>query len=129
MRKTRYADLFFSARRVAGFEVTHENNRLLGVRGDKADPSAAGNVCPKASAIVDAQHDPDRRHAAVETLRSDWSRSRGTPLSRDRRTHRRIQERHGNDAVAYYRGNPLCAQLQRHAVRTYLAKALRTPNR
>jgi anaerobic selenocysteine-containing dehydrogenase len=65
-------------------------------------------VCPKASAIVDVQHDPDRRTRPLKRVGSEWVEiAWDTVFDEIAERIARIQERHGNDAVAYYRGNPL----------------------
>jgi anaerobic selenocysteine-containing dehydrogenase len=129
MRETSYATCFL-CEACCGIEVTHENNRLLGVRGDKADPFSRGHVCPKASAIVDVQHDPDRRTRPLKRVGSEWVEiAWDTAFDEIAERIARIQQRHGNDAVAYYRGNPLVHSYGATLFGTYLAKALRTPNR
>jgi anaerobic selenocysteine-containing dehydrogenase len=129
MRKTSYATCFL-CEACCGIEVTHENNRLLGVRGDKADPFSRGHVCPKASAIVDVQHDPDRRTRPLKRVGSRWVEiDWNTAFDEIADRLAGIQERHGNDAVAYYRGNPLIHSYAAILLRTYWAKALGTANR
>jgi anaerobic selenocysteine-containing dehydrogenase len=129
MHKTSYATCFL-CEACCGIEVAHEDNRLLSVRGDKADPFSRGHVCPKAAAIIDVQHDPDRRTRPLKRVGSEWVEvSWDTAFDEIAERIALIQKCHGNDAVAYYRGNPLVHSYGATLVGAYLAKALRTPNR
>ena len=46
-----------------GITLRVEEGRIVGVRGDPEDPFSRGHVCPKAAAIPDVMHDPDRIRA------------------------------------------------------------------
>jgi anaerobic selenocysteine-containing dehydrogenase len=92
---------------LCGIEVKCTGDRVGSIRGDPQDPLSRGFVCPKATALGDLHHDPDR-------LR--------TPLLRDGSTHRPIgwdealdlaarrllelRSTHGRKGVAMYVGNP-----------------------
>lgn len=45
---------------MCGIAVESEGRQVLGLRGDGADPFSRGHICPKAMALVDLHHDPDR---------------------------------------------------------------------
>jgi anaerobic selenocysteine-containing dehydrogenase len=50
--------------------ITVEGDRAVSVRGDEADPFSKGYVCPKAAALVDLSHDPDRLRSPM--TREAW---------------------------------------------------------
>jgi anaerobic selenocysteine-containing dehydrogenase len=92
---------------LCGIEVERDGDRVGAIRGDARDPLSQGYICPKATALGDLHHDPDR-------LR--------TPLLREGATHRAIgwdealdlaarrllevRAAHGRKGVAVYLGNP-----------------------
>lgn len=90
-----------------GLLVEHDGTRIQRVRGDERDPLSRGYICPKAAAIADLQHDPDR---VTQPLERDGSRFR--PVSWERALSRtaealcELQAQHGKNAVAVYPGNP-----------------------
>lgn len=92
---------------LCGIEVERDGDRVGAIRGDVRDPLSQGYICPKATALGDLHHDPDR-------LR--------TPLLREGSAHRAIgwdealdlaarkllaaRAAHGRKGVAMYLGNP-----------------------
>jgi anaerobic selenocysteine-containing dehydrogenase len=90
-----------------GVAVEIDDGRVVGIRGDDADPFSRGYLCPKGVALADLHEDPDR-------LRQ--------PLVRDGKTFRQagwdeafdlvarrlgeVRAAHGADALAVYQGNP-----------------------
>ena len=92
---------------MCGIEIEHRGDEILAIRGDKEDPFSKGHICPKAVALQDLHHDPDRLRHPVKRTADGW-----VPISWDealdetaRRLHN-IQEVHGKDSVALYFGNP-----------------------
>ncbi|HVY49161.1 MAG TPA: molybdopterin-dependent oxidoreductase, partial [Minicystis sp.] len=92
---------------ICGIDVDIDGGRLTAVRGDPGDPLSRGYLCPKAVALIDVQHDPDR---VTSPLRRDGDR--WVPVGWDeataeigRRLHR-VQAESGRDAAAFYYGNP-----------------------
>src|SRR5690606_40437306 len=45
---------------MCGIEITHEQGRILSIKGDPHDPLSKGHICPKAVALQDLHEDPDR---------------------------------------------------------------------
>jgi anaerobic selenocysteine-containing dehydrogenase len=96
---------------VCGLAVEVEDNRVVSVRGDDADPFSRGHICPKAVALRDLHHDPDR---VTEPLRrvSGKGGDRWEPLTWDQALDEAatrlaaIQKRYGRSAAAIYLGNP-----------------------
>jgi anaerobic selenocysteine-containing dehydrogenase len=77
------------------------------VRSDKDDPHSKGSICPKARALRDIHHDPDRlrrplRRTADGWEEMDWDDAFDLVAER----LRAIRKQHGRDAIAVYQGNP-----------------------
>ena len=80
------------------------------MRASPATPRTSistGYICPKAAALADLQSDPDRLRRPVKRV-GDASCEIGwdEALTLAADGLRRVQERHGDDAVATYLGNP-----------------------
>jgi anaerobic selenocysteine-containing dehydrogenase len=91
-----------------GLDVTHENGRVIAVRGAEDDPFSEGYICPKGVALADLHNDPDR-------LRTPLIRKEGrlVEASYDE-AFRLIEERllpilsqHGPDSLGFVLGNPV----------------------
>ena len=93
---------------MCGIEVEHDGTRIHAVRGDKNDAFSGGYLCPKATALADVHHDPDRVREPLRR-RADGSFE---PVSWDEafedigRRLGAIRREHGRDAVGLYLGNP-----------------------
>jgi len=90
-----------------GLELHLDGREITLVRGDRADVFSHGFLCPKGTALKQLEADPDR---VRQPLLRDGERFRevswdeafeaiDTGLSP-------LRERHGNDALAIYLGNP-----------------------
>src|ERR1043165_5858114 len=55
-----------------GVAITIEGDRVVSVRGDDDDPFSRGYICPKAAALADLHHDPDRLQRPVVREGSSW---------------------------------------------------------
>lgn len=92
---------------ICGLEIAVEGNRVVGIKGDPADPFSRGHICPKAVALMDIQEDPDRLRGPVWRVGDTW-----IPLGWDEAIDRaatrlaEIHKAHGADAIASYQGNP-----------------------
>ena len=95
-----------------GVAVTVEGDRVIDVRGDDADPFSKGYVCPKATALADLHHDPDRLRRPLVRDGATW-REVGWDEAFDLVAARvgAIRAAHGRDAVAVYQGNPTAHNL------------------
>jgi len=90
-----------------GLELEVSGREVVSIRGDAEDAFSHGFVCPKGAAMRELDADPDR-------LRQPLVRRGGVhvPVSWDEafeeidRGLRPIIAEHGNDAVAFYLGNP-----------------------
>jgi anaerobic selenocysteine-containing dehydrogenase len=112
-----------------GILVDVEGGQVRSVRGDPDDPFSRGHVCPKATALADLHHDPDRIRAP--RIR-DGSRRREVSwdeaLDRAAEGLARTRRQYGRDAVAIYYGNPVAHSLGLMTHALTFARALRTRN-
>lgn len=115
---------------LCGLQIEVEENRVVGIGSDKDDVFSRGYACPKGMVIGKLAEDPDRLRQPM-LRREDGSFA---PIGWEEaldlagRRIREIQQRDGNDAVAFYQGNP--SGHQHGAVLTVsgLIKALNTRN-
>ena len=97
---------------MCGVLVEVDGERIRSVRGDPDDPFSRGYVCPKASALADLHHDPDRIRTPLVQAGSSWREaSWEEALDRAAAGLRAVRRRHGRDAVALYYGNPVAHNL------------------
>ncbi len=92
---------------ICGLVIETEDNHVVSIRGDRDDPFSQGYLCPKALALQDVNEDPERlrqplRRTATGWETIDWDTAIATVVDR----LADIQDAHGRDAVAVYRGNP-----------------------
>jgi anaerobic selenocysteine-containing dehydrogenase len=112
-----------------GILVKTEGDRIQSVRGDPDDPFSRGYICPKAAALVDLHHDPDRLRAPLVRDGSRWQEvSWREAFDRAAAGLTDIRNRHGRDAVAIYYGNPVAHDLGLMTHGLSFARALRTRN-
>ncbi|MBA9001856.1 molybdopterin oxidoreductase family protein [Thermomonospora cellulosilytica] len=115
---------------LCGLELTlDDDDRVVGVRGDKADPFSRGFLCPKGATLGRLDGDPDRLTAPL--LREDsghaeigWDEAFATV----ERRLRNIVQRYGKDSVAVYFGNPTAHSVAGPLYVGALIKALGTRN-
>lgn len=107
-----------------GIAVEVDGDRVVSVRGDDADPFSKGYICPKATALVDLHHDPDRLRRPMIREGSAW-REAGWDEALDlvARRLKEIRAQYGKHAIAVYQGNPTAHNL---GLMTYAQLALRT---
>jgi anaerobic selenocysteine-containing dehydrogenase len=95
-----------------GVAIEVEDGRVVSIRGDQADPFSLGYICPKAAALGDLHHDPDRLRRPIVRDGAEW---REIPWNAafDLVANRieEIRKAHGPDAVAVYQGNPTAHNL------------------
>jgi len=95
-----------------GVAIETDGDRVVSVRGDDADPFSRGYICPKAAALADLHHDPDRLRRPLIRDGASW-REAGWDEALDlcAARLRDVQRRHGRHAVAVYQGNPTAHNL------------------
>ncbi len=115
---------------MCGLEIELQGEEILAIRGDKADPFSRGHICPKATALADIYHDPDRLRQPVRRTAAGWE-----PISWDEAFDevvsniKRIQAEHGRNAIGVYQGNPNVHNLGAMLYSPSFVRTLRTQNR
>mgnify|MGYP003583222973 FL=1 len=104
--------------------------RIASIKGDPQDSFSRGHICPKAVALQDIQNDPNRLRGPVVRVADQW-----LPIAWDeafelaaRKLHE-IQQRHGQNAVAVYQGNPSVHNYGLMTHSNYFLGLLKTRNR
>ena len=112
-----------------GILVDVEDGQVRSIRGDHDDPFSRGYVCPKATALADLHHDPDRIRTPLIREGSRWREvSWEDALDRAADGLARTRRQYGRDAVAIYYGNPVAHNLGLMTHALPFARALRTRN-
>lgn len=92
---------------ICGLEIKTKGAEILSIKGDKNDPISKGFICPKATAIADIHTDPDRLRKPVKRVGEQWieiSWDEALDLTAQKLVE--TQQRHGDNAVGFYAGNP-----------------------
>jgi anaerobic selenocysteine-containing dehydrogenase len=90
-----------------GVAVELEGDRVTAIRGDADDPFSRGYICPKAAALADLHHDPDRlQHPMIRAGRTWRQASWDEALNLTATALNQIRRDHGPDAIGIYQGNP-----------------------
>ncbi|MGH8418758.1 MAG: molybdopterin oxidoreductase family protein [Pseudomonas sp.] len=114
-------------------ETTLEDDasvRISSIKGDPQDTFSRGHICPKAVALQDIQDDPDRLRQPMRRIGSEWHPvpwQEAFDLVAERLTD--IQQRHGQNAVAVYQGNPSVHNYGLMTHSNYFLGQLKTRNR
>lgn len=113
-----------------GIAIEVEGGAVQGIRGDEEDPFSRGYICPKAFGLKALHEDPDRlRRPRVRdggVLReASWDEAFATAIGR----LDEVRQRHGNDAVAIYLGNPSAHSLDAMLYIPALVRGLGTRQR
>ncbi len=103
---------------------------IRSIKGDAQDTFSRGHICPKAVALQDIQNDPDRLRQPMQRVGEQWS-----PISWQAafdlvaERFAAIQEKHGQNAVAVYQGNPSVHNYGLMTHSNYFLGLLKTRNR
>ena len=115
---------------MCGLEIAHKDDEILSIRGDNEDPFSRGHICPKAVALQDLHHDPDRLKYPVRRTENGWQQIGWTEAFETvAEKLLQIQAGFGRDAVATYVGNPNVHNLGAILYLPGLHQALNTRNR
>ncbi|HET8773404.1 MAG TPA: molybdopterin-dependent oxidoreductase [Thermoanaerobaculia bacterium] len=92
---------------ICGLAIEVDGPKIVSIRGDADDPFSRGHICPKAVALMDIHEDPNRLRRPVQRVGDAW-RELAWDDAFDLAAEgiAAIQSKHGNDAVAFYAGNP-----------------------
>jgi anaerobic selenocysteine-containing dehydrogenase len=121
---------------ICGLEIRVEDGDITSIRGDDDDPFSRGHVCPKAVALQDVHHDPDRLKRPLRRIPGEnggddrweeigWNEAFDLAASR----LRAVQDEHGRDAVGFYLGNPNVHNYGNLLYGPPLLRALKSKNR
>ncbi|HMR73887.1 MAG TPA: molybdopterin-dependent oxidoreductase [Polyangiaceae bacterium] len=113
-----------------GLSIETEGDRVVKIRGDEQDSFSRGYLCPKGVALQDLHEDPDRlrrplRRTSKGFEEIDWP----SALDEAASMLRGVQERHGDDSVAVYLGNPTVHNVGAMLFGPPLIRALHTRQR
>ena len=115
---------------ICGLEIKTKDANIISIKGDKQDPLSQGHICPKAIALQDIYSDPDRVRTPLKKTSSGWqSISWNQAFDEVVGQLARIQNQHGNDAVAVYQGNPSVHSIGIMVYAKLFLKQLQTRNR
>lgn len=121
---------------ICGLELTLEDGRVTGIRGNPDDPLSRGHICPKGTALADVHADPDRlrrpirRVSTGSTTETHWEEiGWDEALDLVAEGLARAVNEHGRDALAIYLGNPNAHSLGSLTHGTALLKSFRTRNK
>lgn len=106
------------------------SQQILSIKGDAQDSFSSGHICPKAVALQDIQHDPDRLRQPMRRVGNEWQAidwDEAFELVASRMSD--IQARHGQNAVAVYQGNPSVHNYGLMTHSNYFLGQLKTRNR
>ena len=115
---------------ICGLTIEHDGKQVVSIKGDKDDPLSRGHICPKAIALQDIHADPDRLKTPVRRTENEFE-----PISWEdafdlvESKLMQIRERHGDDSVALYLGNPTVHNSGALLFQKYLKQSLNTRNR
>jgi anaerobic selenocysteine-containing dehydrogenase len=112
-----------------GVAIDVDGDRVVGIRGDDADPFSRGYICPKATALADLHTDPDRLRRPLVRDGAAWHEV-GWDEAFDRVATRlrAVRAAHGPHAVAVYQGNPTAHNLGLLTFGQLLLRTLGTRN-
>jgi len=114
---------------MCGLTLEVSGDRVLAVRGDPEDAFSRGYICPKAVGLMDVHHDPDRLGQPLRRRNGTWERVEWDDAVAE--TVKRladIRRTHGDDAVAFYVGNPATHSYSATLAALAFARALNTRN-
>ncbi len=115
---------------LCGIEITHEGENILSIKGDPKDPLSRGHICPKAVALQDFYFDEDRLRSPLKKTANgfeeiSWEEAFDFTVNKIQE----IQNKHGDNAVATFLGNPNAHNMGNLLFVRPFIKALRTKSR
>ena len=115
---------------MCGIEIQHRGKEILSIKPDHADPFSRGHICPKAVALQDYYHDPERLKKPIRKTKDGWQEiSWEDAFDEIGQKMRGIQEQHGKDSVAVYLGNPNAHNFGNAIFLPHFFKALNSKSR
>ncbi len=115
---------------MCGLVIKIDGEQILSIKGDKDDPFSHGHICPKATALADIYHDPDRLKFPVRRTADGWEQIGWEEAFAEVVDNiQQIQAEHGRDAIGLYAGNPNVHNLGAMLYNGPFIRSLRTKNR
>ncbi|NQU47267.1 MAG: molybdopterin-dependent oxidoreductase [Planctomycetes bacterium] len=115
---------------ICGLIIEHDGHQVLSIKGDPEDPLSKGHICPKAIALRDFHHDPQRLRKPLVRDGKDWKEvSWQQAYCEVVLGLNRVRDKHGNHAVATYLGNPTVHSYGAMLFLPFLGRALASRNR
>jgi anaerobic selenocysteine-containing dehydrogenase len=106
------------------------STHIVSIKGDAEDTFSRGHICPKAVALQDIQHDPDRLRQPMRRIGNNWhpiAWADAFALVAERLSA--LQTAHGQNTVAVYQGNPSVHNYGLMTHSNYFLGLLKTRNR
>lgn len=114
---------------LCGLEIKHDHGKVISVKGNPNDILSQGHICPKGVAIQDLHSDPDRLRTPVKRVGDKWEEiSWDEAFDLTAQNLVAVQKQHGNDAVAFYWGNPVVHNFGAFMSASKIRKCLKTKN-
>ncbi|RRV06788.1 molybdopterin oxidoreductase family protein [Pseudomonas sp. v388] len=115
---------------ICGLTIETAGLSITSIKGDPLDPFSRGHICPKAIALQDIQNDPNRLRHPVRRVGDQWQAiDWQEAFELIARRLQDIQQRHGQNAVAVYQGNPSVHNYGLMTHSNYFLGQLKTRNR
>ena len=115
---------------MCGLEIQYQDKEIISIKGDKKDPFSKGHICPKAVALQDFYHDPDRLKKPVKKTADGWVEISWEEAFDEVTTRiKAIQEKYGKNAVGTYLGNPNVHKAGNSLMLPNFIRALKSRNR
>ncbi len=114
---------------ICGLELQFEDEKLVAIRGDNADPFSRGHICPKGNAILDLESDPDRLRKPMRRIGNEWheiSWDEAFTLTGEKLAA--TQKHYGANSIGAYLGNPNVHHFGHIAYLPFLLKLIRSQN-
>ena len=115
---------------MCGLIIEHDEQHVLSIKPDPADPLSRGHICPKAVALQDFRNDPDRITTPLRRTAQGWeeiSYEEAFAFAVER--IQAVQAAHGADGMGVYLGNPNAHKFGNLLNLPKLFKALGAKNR
>jgi anaerobic selenocysteine-containing dehydrogenase len=114
---------------MCGLTLEVSGDRVQAVRGDPEDVFSGGYICAKAVGLMDIQHDSDRLHQPLRRRNGAWEMvGWDDAVAETVRRLTEVRRAYGDDAVAFYIGNPATHNYSATLAALAFARALNTRN-
>lgn len=115
---------------MCGLAIDLDGDDIIAIRGDENDPFSQGHICPKATALQDLYHDPNRLKHPVRRTENGWERISWEEAYDEVVSNlKAVQEKYGNDSLGIYLGNPNVHNLGLMLYGAPFIRSLRTKSR